>query len=154
MFGKPLNLEEEGQSKADALRLLSKSVGDAQMWRKKYEKDGLAKCEDLESAKQKMQSRLAEAEATVQNLNKKAMALEKEKMTLQANIEDMSIKMEDAQTRCHQMEKKGKNFDKIVVEWKSKIDSLQAELDQIQVECRTYSTELFNVKTTYEGSWM
>merc|ERR1719244_1373736 len=32
-------IEEEGQSKADALRLLSKSVADAQMWRQKYEKD-------------------------------------------------------------------------------------------------------------------
>eukprot|EP00092_Neocalanus_flemingeri_P002100 GFUD01002240.1.p1 GENE.GFUD01002240.1~~GFUD01002240.1.p1 ORF type:complete len:1946 (-),score=533.02 GFUD01002240.1:249-6086(-) len=146
------NVEEETQSKSDALRLLSKSVGDAQMWRCKYEKDGVAKCEDSESAKLKLQSRLAEAEATVQNLNKKAIALEKEKMTLQANIEDMSVNMEDAQTRCNQMEKKAKNFDKIVVEWKSKIDSLQTELDAIQVECRSYSTELFKVKTTYEES--
>ncbi|MFO0005859.1 MAG: hypothetical protein ACK559_32510, partial [bacterium] len=32
-------LEEEAQSKADALRMLSKSVGDAQMWRLKYERD-------------------------------------------------------------------------------------------------------------------
>merc|ERR1719228_1467164 len=137
------NLEEEAQSKAEALRLLSKSVNDAQMWRKKYEKEGLARCEDLESAKLKLQSRLAEAEATVQNLNKKAMSLEKEKMTSQAKIEEMSIQMEDAQSRCHQMEKKGKSFDKIVVEWKNKIDALQAELDQTQVECRSYSTELF-----------
>ena len=36
-------LEEEGASKNDALRLLSKSVGDSQMWRQKYEKEGLAK---------------------------------------------------------------------------------------------------------------
>merc|ERR1719317_864265 len=36
-------LEEEAQSKADALRLLSKSVGDAQLWRQKYEKEGLAR---------------------------------------------------------------------------------------------------------------
>merc|ERR1712211_188120 len=48
------------------------------------------------------------------------------------------------------MEKKAKNFDKIVVEWKQKIDSLQVELDQSQVECRSYSTELFKVKTSYE----
>merc|ERR1712198_700623 len=77
-------LEEEAQSKADALRLLSKSVADAQMWRQRYEKDGLAKCEDLESSKLKVQSRLAEAEGTVQNLNRKAIALEKDKMQIQA----------------------------------------------------------------------
>merc|ERR1712106_1231077 len=52
------------------------------------------------------------------------------------------------------MEKKAKNFDKIVVEWKQKIDSLQAELDQSQVECRSYSTELFKVKTAYEETML
>merc|ERR1712226_1646111 len=62
------------------------------------------------------------------------------------------ISMEDAQNKCHQMEKKAKSFDKIVVEWKNKIESLQAELDATQVECRSYSTELFKVKTTYEES--
>jgi len=143
-------LEEEGQSKADALRMLSKSVGEAQMWRQKYEKDGLARAEELESAKLKLQSRLAEAEGTVQNLNGKATSLEREKMKLQADIEEMTSKMDDAQARCMQMEKKAKNFDKIVVEWKQKIDTLQAELDQSQVECRSYSTELFKVKTAYE----
>merc|ERR1719427_1993172 len=145
-------LEEEGASKNDALRMLSKSVTDAQMWRQKYEKDGLAKGEELESAKLKLQSRLAEAEGAVQNLNRKALALEKEKMKLQADIEDRAIMMEDAQTRCMAMEKKAKSFDKIVVEWKNKIESLQAELDATQVECRSYSTELFKVKTTYEES--
>merc|ERR1712109_12247 len=61
-------LEEEGASKNDALRLLSKSVGDSQMWRQKYEKEGLAKAEEAESAKMKLQSRLAEAEGCVSNL--------------------------------------------------------------------------------------
>jgi len=145
-------LEEETQSKADALRMLSKSVGDSQMWRQKYEKDGLAKCEELESAKLKLQSRLAEAEGTVKNYNNKAIALEKEKMKLQSDIEEMSGLLDDAQNKCFQMEKKAKNFDKIVAEWKNKIDALQAELDQTQVECRSYSTELFKVKTVYEES--
>merc|ERR1711915_740901 len=143
-------IEEEGQSKADALRLLSKSVADAQMWRQKYEKDGLARAEELESAKLKMQSRLAEAEGTVQNYNSKAQALERDKMKLQSDIEEMSQNCDDAQARCNQMEKKAKNFDKVVVEWKGKIEGLQGELDQSQVECRSYSTELFKVKTTYD----
>merc|ERR1712203_113873 len=106
-------LEEETQSKADALRMLSKSVADAQMWRQKYEKDGLAKCEELESAKMKLQSRLAEAEATVQNYNHKAINLEKDKMKLQSEIEEMSGLLDDAQARCFQMEKKAKNFERL-----------------------------------------
>merc|ERR1719384_907347 len=147
-------LDEEGAAKNDSLRLLSKSVGDAQMWRQKYEKEGLAKAEELESAKLKLQSRLAEAEATVQNFNGKATALEKEKMNVQSDIEEMSQNLDDAQARCNQMEKKAKNFDKIVVEWKQKIDALQAELDQSQVECRSYSTELFKVKTAYDETML
>merc|ERR1712110_338043 len=34
-------LEEESQSKADSLRQLSKAAGDANVWRQKYEKEGL-----------------------------------------------------------------------------------------------------------------
>merc|ERR1712113_529641 len=67
-------------------------------------------------------------------------------------IEDMSSNVDAAAQRCHLMEKKAKNFDKVVVEWKNKIDSLQAELDHSQVECRSYSTDLFKVKTVYEES--
>merc|ERR1712024_176193 len=97
------------------------SDGEAQMWRQKYERDGLARSEELESAKLKLQSRLAEAEGAVQNLNGKATSLEKDKMKLQADIEEMASKLDDAQARCMQMEKRAKNFDKVVVEWKVKI---------------------------------
>merc|ERR1712141_161402 len=37
---------------------------------------------------------------------------------------------------------------------KQKIDALQAELDQSQVECRSYSTELFKVKTAYDETML
>merc|ERR1719494_1393781 len=150
LLGKYRKLEQEGASKNDALRLLSKSVGDSQMWRQKYEKEGLAKAEEAESAKLKLQSRLAEAEGCVSNLNGKAMALEREKAKLQAEIEEAIVAVEDAEARCMAMEKKARNFDKIVAEWKNKIEGLQSELDQTQVECRSYSTELFKVKTTYD----
>merc|ERR1712165_524159 len=114
------------------------------------EKEGLAKAEEAESAKMKLQSGLAEAEGCVSNLNGKAMALEREKAKLQAEIEEAIVAVEDAEARCMAMEKKARNFDKIVAEWKNKIEGLQSELDQTQVECRSYSTELFKVKTTYD----
>merc|ERR1712020_835014 len=66
----------------------------------------------------------------------------------------MSSNVDAAAQRCHLMEKKAKNFDKIVVEWKQKIDALQAELDQSQVECRSYSRELFKVKTAYDETML
>ena len=39
----------------------------------------MRKAEELEAAKMKIQSRLAEAQSTIESLNNKAMALEKEK---------------------------------------------------------------------------
>ena len=65
------NLEEEHQAKADSSRQLAKANADVQLWRQKYEREGLAKAEELEAAKMKMQSRLAEAQGTVETLNYK-----------------------------------------------------------------------------------
>ncbi len=56
------SLEEEHQNKSNSSRQLQKAMSEVQMWRQRYEKDGLAKAEELEAAKMKLQSRLAEAQ--------------------------------------------------------------------------------------------
>merc|ERR1719210_92557 len=56
--------EEEVASKENIGRQLNKALGEADMLRVKYEKEGLAKAEELEMAKLKMQARLSEAEST------------------------------------------------------------------------------------------
>ena len=83
-------LEEEHQAKADSQRQLNKAFSEVSLWRQKYEKDGLAKAEELEAAKLKMQARLTEAQNTIEGLNYKAVALEKEKAQLQTAIEEMN----------------------------------------------------------------
>lgn len=44
-------LEEEAEAKADIQRQLSKANADAQLWRTKYESEGIARVEELEEAK-------------------------------------------------------------------------------------------------------
>jgi hypothetical protein len=51
-----------------------------------YEKDGVAKIEELENTKLKLQARLAECEGTVENLNTKLIQLEKSKAHLQQQV--------------------------------------------------------------------
>ena len=74
----------------------------ANNWRLKFEKEGVAKIEELESTKMKLQvmmvilmlmkytelskARLAECEVTVESLNSKLMQLEKSKAQLQVCI--------------------------------------------------------------------
>ncbi|CAL8133772.1 unnamed protein product [Orchesella dallaii] len=143
-------LDEEAEAKADLLRQLSKASAEAQLWRAKYESEGVARTEELEEAKRKLQARLGEAEETIESLNQKVVALEKSKQRLSTDLEDMQLEVERAKSLASSMEKKQKQFDKIVAEWKAKVDDLASELDNSQKECRNYSTELFRLKAVYD----
>merc|ERR1712080_579242 len=73
------NYEEEVSAKENLARQLDKALGDAEMYRQKYEQDGVAKAEELEMAKLKMQARLAENNAVIEQLELKLSQLEKGK---------------------------------------------------------------------------
>ncbi|XP_032452638.1 myosin heavy chain, muscle isoform X28 [Nasonia vitripennis] len=145
-------VEEEAEGKADLQRQLSKANAEAQLWRTKYESEGVARAEELEEAKRKLQCRLAEAEETIESLNQKVIALEKTKQRLATEVEDLQLEVDRATAIANAAEKKQKAFDKIIGEWKLKVDDLAAELDASQKECRNYSTELFRLKGAYEES--
>ncbi|XP_058815436.1 myosin heavy chain, muscle isoform X24 [Topomyia yanbarensis] len=143
-------VEEEAEGKGDIQRQLSKANAEAQLWRSKYESEGVARAEELEEAKRKLQARLAEAEETIESLNQKCIALEKTKQRLSTEVEDLQLEVDRATSIANAAEKKQKAFDKIIGEWKLKVDDLAAELDASQKECRNYSTELFRLKGAYE----
>uniref|UniRef100_A0A1W7RA59 Myosin heavy chain, muscle n=1 Tax=Hadrurus spadix TaxID=141984 RepID=A0A1W7RA59_9SCOR len=145
-------IEEEQEAKADLQRQMSKANAEAQLWRSKYESEGLARLEELEETKRKLDARLGEAMETIDQLNAKCNALDKAKSRLQGEVEDMTIEVERANSLAASLEKKQKSFDKIVADWKQKVDDLAAELDASQRECRNYSTELFKLRSQYEES--
>ncbi|KAG8196055.1 hypothetical protein JTE90_007800 [Oedothorax gibbosus] len=145
-------LEEEQEAKADLQRQLSKANAEVQLWRTKYESEGLARLEELEDSKRKLQARLQEADETIEQLNQKCSSLDKTKTRLQGELEDMSIEVEKATALANALEKKQKSFDKVVAEWKQRVDDLASELDGSQRECRNYSTEVFKLRTQFEES--
>ena len=61
------HLDDEVQQKDEVGRSLNKVIGEVNHWRAKYEQDALAKIEELEASKVKLQARLAESEATMEN---------------------------------------------------------------------------------------
>merc|ERR1712203_278313 len=107
-------LEEETAGKDDVLRQVAKAVQEADMWRAKYEQEGLAKAEDLEMAKVKLQSRLSEAQGTIEQLNAKYGQLDKGKTKIQGDIDEMAAQADQAHILNSSMEKKAKQFDRIV----------------------------------------
>ena len=144
------HLDEELDSKENLTRQLNSAQSESDMWRLKYEQEGLAKAEELEMSKLKMQARLSEAESTVNQLNSKLSQLEKVKHKLQDEIGTMAIQLDQAQILCASMDKKAKQFDRIVSDWKRKIDRLSMDLDNSQKETRNASSELFRIKSAYE----
>merc|ERR1719312_1521217 len=150
LFGKYRNLEheldgmkdhmdEESCAKDDVLRQLNKAAQEGDMWRLKYEREALAKAEDLEMAKMKMQARLSEAAGTIDMMGAKLNELEK-----------VAVQVDQAHLLNNSMEKKARQFEKVVGEWKAKADGLSMDLDVSQKDCRVASSELFRVKNAYE----
>merc|ERR1712128_105387 len=161
LLGKFRNLEHEGDglkqsfdeeagSRENIARQLMKALGDADMWRQKFEIDGLAKAEELEMSKLKLQARLSESQGMIEQMQMKLAQLEKSKTKLQGDFNDMSVQLDQAQILNAAMEKKAKQCDRIVGEWKGKVDGLGKDLDVAQNETRIASSELFRVKNAYD----
>merc|ERR1719210_2553946 len=124
--------DEEVSSKENILRQLSKANAEADMMRDRYEKEGVAKAEELEMGKLKMQARLSEAEATIDQLQAKLSQVDKHKSKLSSDLESMAGQLDQAQILNSSMEKKAKQFDRIVGEWKGKVDNIGKDLDSAQ----------------------
>merc|ERR1711992_96088 len=144
------HFDEEVGAKENLMRQLNKAQGESDMWRTRYEKDGVGKAEELEMSRLKMQARLSEAESTIEQMNAKLCQVEKAKAKLQSELDGMGVQLDQAQILNSSMEKKAKQFDRIVAEWKSKVDSLGMDLDGSQKETRNSSSELFRIKSAYE----
>jgi len=144
------HLGEEVSAKENLNRQLHKALGEADMLRVRYEKEGVAKAEELEMVKLKMQARLSEAESTAEQLQAKLSQIEKTRAKLAAELEAQTQALDQAQILNNSMEKKAKQFDRVVAEWKQKVDSIGMDLDNSQKETRNASSELFRVKSAYE----
>merc|ERR1712121_36437 len=142
--------DDETSGRENVLRLIAKAEGEASTWRQKYEIDAVAKSEELEMTKMKLNARLTEAEAAIDNLNAKLAQVEKAKAKIAGETNEMGNALDQAQVLNAAMDRKAKQFDKVIGEWKAKVDRLSFDLDVTQKETRNASSELFKVKSAYE----
>merc|ERR1712240_639862 len=139
-------LENEAMRKSDALKALSKSQAEIQLWKSRFETEGMGRIEELESARNKLQSKIVENEELVDVLSTKVANAEKSKGRLGADLDDISMEYERVHAAALITEKRAKNFDKVLGEWQSKISDVAAEVAASQDEGRNYSSELFRLK--------
>ena len=109
-------IEEESEKKSDALKALSKAQAEIQLWRSKFETEGLGRIDELESSKQKLTARLAEAEEAIESLNQKVASTEKTKHRLETELEDLQLEYERVHAAAIITEKRGRNFDKVFIQ--------------------------------------
>merc|ERR1719350_2221754 len=143
-------IDDEHQRKSDALKALSKAQAEIQLWRSRYETEGLGRVDELEGSRNKLQARIGEAEETVDSLQQKIANAEKSKGRMQSDLEEISMEYERTHAAAIITEKRGRNFDKVVGEWKSKADDVSAEVEASQKECRNFNSELFRLKAAHD----
>merc|ERR1711994_420411 len=144
------HLDEEYDAKQEVERQLSKAFADIQLWKTRYETEGVARIEEIERDKAKVAARLSEGEDTISSLQEKISILEKSKVRLSTELDDLTSECERHTTNAGIIEKRGRNFDKVIGEWKCKADDLNHEIEASQSECRNYSSEYFRIKSANE----
>jgi len=78
--------DEEVESRTELQRNLTKSHGEVQHWKNKYETDAIQKTEELEDAKKKLSNRLYDVEEQLEAATAKSGSLDKTKVRYQARV--------------------------------------------------------------------
>merc|ERR1712223_1124461 len=143
-------LENENARKSDALKALSKAQSEIQLWKSRFETEGMGRVDELEGANSKLKGRIAEAEENVDSLQTKLANVEKSKVRMMGDLEEISMEYERVHAAAIITEKRGKNFDKVLGEWQAKAADVAAEVEASQNEGRNYSSELFRLKSAQD----
>merc|ERR1711909_220678 len=143
-------LENEAMRKTDAMKALSKAQAEIQLWKSRYETEGMGRIEELEGARAKLQAKIVENEELVDVLQTKVANAEKSKLRLGSDLDDISMEYERVHAAALITEKRAKNFDKVLGEWQSKASDVQSEVAASQDEGRNYSSELFRLKAAQD----
>merc|ERR1739848_735601 len=64
-----MKIDEESEKKNDILRAVSKAQAEIQLWKSKFETEGLGRIDELEGNKGKLLCRVGEAEVSIEALN-------------------------------------------------------------------------------------
>merc|ERR1712123_471395 len=143
-------IENTHLQKSDIMKLLSKAQSEIQLWRSRYETEGLGRVEELEAGNLKLKSRVGEAEETVDSLQTKLVNVEKSKNRIAQELEELAMDYERAHAAAIIVENRARSYDKVVGEWHIKAADLASEVEASNTECRNYSSELFRLKAAQE----
>merc|ERR1719331_825813 len=109
-------MENEAMRKSDSLKALSKAQAEIQLWKSRFETEGMGRVEELESARNKLQAKIVQSEELVDVLTTKVANAEKSKTRMNNELDDLAMEYERVHAAALITEKRGKNFGKNLVE--------------------------------------
>lgn len=100
--------------------------------------------------RKKLALRLQEAEEGVEAAHAKCSSLEKAKLRLQTESEDVTLELERATSAAAALDKKQRHLERALEERRRQEEETQRELEAAQREARGLGTELFRLRHSHE----
>lgn len=145
-------LDEEQSANMDLKSKVSKLNTELNFIKTKYDEEGVSRIEELEESRRKLVVRVQEMEQALGAAETKALGMEKVKMRMNEEVEDLLIDLERAQAQANAMEKKQKKVDQQINEWRIKCEDITAELAKSQRDARSAVTENVKMRAAVEDS--
>merc|ERR1719393_283583 len=115
--------------KSDALKALSKSQAEIQLWKSRFETEGMGRIEELEGARNKLQSKIVENEELVDVLSTKVANAEKSKAA-------------DLQAEINASQDEGRNYSSELFRLKAAQQESIEQLDVVKRENKNLADEI------------
>ena len=139
------------QSKAkSSLMTQLKAHAEIQLWRSRYETEGMSRIDGIECDKSKLQSRIIEAEETVESLQTRIANNEESRNCLAAELEEISMEYDRVRAATMITDKRGQNYEKVLEKWQMKAADVAVEVEAPQTEVRNFNSELFRLKAAQD----
>merc|ERR1719220_699985 len=122
-------MENEAMRKSDSLKALSKAQAEIQLWKSRFETEGMGRVEELEAARNKLQSKIVENEELVDALTNKVANAE------QSKAADVSAEVAASQDE-------GRNYTSELFRLKAAQDEALEQLDIVKRENKNLADEI------------
>jgi len=133
--------EEEAAAKAQLAAKLAKVLAEGTGKPAGLTAEDAERLQELEDAKRKLSSQVAELQEELDSATTKLSSAEKAKKNLSDDIEDLNLQVERAQASVSGAEKKAKKADASISDWKLKVSELEAQIESSQQEARKAAAE-------------
>merc|ERR1712088_30648 len=127
-------IDEENQKKSDGLKGLSKATAEMQLWRSKYETEGLGHVEELEAGRAKLSARLNEAEEAI-DTERRGKNFDKVVGEWKAKADDIAAEVDASQKEC-------RNYNSELFRLKAAWDETMEQLDVVKRENKNLADEI------------